>query len=194
MTQAPSDVIDHLVGIAPGSKLDGIRSLRPQARENAQASYAALFRPTEPGDVTLAERHAIATFVAGLHGDEPIAAFYAAGLEPALAAAAKAEAKRGATKGPYGNYPSAALAAENTAGLSCRVDAANRAALGPKLTAAFEHAHMLVFHPRDASGAALQALLDSGISTNGIVTISQAVAFLAFQIRAVEGLRVLAAA
>jgi uncharacterized protein YciW len=51
---------------------------------------------------------------------------------------------------------------------------------------------MLVFHPRDADAAALQALLDAGWSTDGIVTLSQLVAFLAFQIRAVAGLRALA--
>jgi uncharacterized protein YciW len=51
---------------------------------------------------------------------------------------------------------------------------------------------MLVFHPRDATQAALQALLDAGWSTTDIVTLSQIVAFLSFQIRAVTGLRALA--
>ncbi|MCY1551814.1 CMD domain protein [compost metagenome] len=54
------------------------------------------------------------------------------------------------------------------------------------------HAHLLVFHPRDASPAALQALLDAGWRTTEIVTLSQLVAFLAFQIRVVIGLRALA--
>jgi uncharacterized protein YciW len=39
----------------------------------------------------------------------------------------------------------------------------------------------------------MQALLDSGWSTNAIVTLSQLVAFLSFQIRAAAGLRVLQA-
>ena len=52
---------------------------------------------------------------------------------------------------------------------------------------------MLVFHPRDAAPAALQALLDAGWSTTDIVTLSQIVAFLSFQIRVVAGLRTLAA-
>ena len=51
---------------------------------------------------------------------------------------------------------------------------------------------MLVFHPRDAAPAALQALLDTGWSTTDIVTLSQIVAFMSFQIRVVTGLRVLA--
>jgi uncharacterized protein YciW len=51
---------------------------------------------------------------------------------------------------------------------------------------------MLVFHPRDAGPPDLQALLDAGWSTTEIVTLSQIVAFLAFQVRVVIGLRTLA--
>jgi CMD domain protein len=72
------------------------------------------------------------------------------------------------------------------------VSDAGRAALGPRLAAAFEHTHMLVFHPRDASAASLQSLLDAGWSTNDIVTVSQLVSFLSYQIRVVAGLGVLA--
>ena len=62
------------------------------------------------------------------------------------------------------------------------------------LAAAFDHMHLLVFHPRDAAPAALQALLDAGWSTTDIVTLSQIAAFLSFQIRVVAGLRALAGA
>ena len=41
--------------------------------------------------------------------------------------------------------------------------------------------------------AAMQALLDAGWSTTAIVTLSQLVAFLSFQVRAVAGLRTLGA-
>jgi uncharacterized protein YciW len=51
---------------------------------------------------------------------------------------------------------------------------------------------MLVFHPRDADAASLRRLLDAGWSNSGIVTLSQLVAFLAFQIRTAAGLRTLA--
>lgn len=43
----------------------------------------------------------------------------------------------------------------------------------PRRAAAFEHVHLLVFHPRDATPVALQALLDAGWSTTDIVTLSQ---------------------
>ena len=66
--------------------------------------------------------------------------------------------------------------------------------LGPRLAAAFDHLHLLVFHPRDAAPEALQTLLDAGWSTTDIVTLSQLAAFLSFQIRVAAGLRVLSGA
>ncbi len=63
--------------------------------------------------------------------------------------------------------------------------------LGDRLGAALEHAHLLVFRPRESSPAALVALADAGWSTDGIVTLSQLVSFLAFQLRVAAGLRLL---
>jgi len=62
-----------------------------------------------------------------------------------------AEIARGAAQGPYGSYPAGPLSAEDMAGPVYRVPAAARQALGPRLAAALEHAHLLVFHPRDAN-------------------------------------------
>src|SRR5262245_57430083 len=197
MSGTDADIIDALVGITSGSPLDAIRARRPEARAQAQATYRALFAPMEPGNVSAQERFAVGTFVAGLHGATPIASGYAerlaesgasAGLKDAVAAAI-GEAK---TNGPYGRYPTGPLTREDTPGLRYRVAAATRQALGPRLAAAFDHVHMLVFHPRDAAPASLQALLDAGWSTTDIVTLSQIVAFLSFQIRVVTGLRALA--
>ncbi len=193
MTETPADVIDQLVGITPGSRLHAIRAQRMQARDNAQASFLSLFRPADPGEVSSAERHAVAVFVAGLHRQPDISAFYADGLAAPIAAAIATEVGRGATEGPYGHYPDGPLSRENSDGLAYAVAPANASVLGKRLTAALEHTHMLVFHPRDAAPAALQALLDAGWSTTAIVTLSQLVSFLSFQIRVVVGLRSLAA-
>jgi CMD domain protein len=197
MSGTDDDVIDALVGIVPGSSLDAIRARRPEARAHAQATYRALFAPKEPGNVTAQERFAVGAFVAGLHDATAIAVGYGTRLAESEASAALKEAVDAAvaearTNGPYGRYPAGPLSREDTAGLSYRVGAMTRRALGPRLAAAFEHVHMLVFHPRDAAPAALQALLDAGWSTTDIVTLSQIVAFLSFQIRVVTGLRVLA--
>jgi len=191
-----ADVIDALVGIAPGSPLDAIRARRPEARSQAQATYHALFAPEAPGAVSGQERFAIARFVAGLHGDAAVAAFYAEGLAASAAPAALGEAVDAASadaaaQGPYGHYPAGPLSRENVIGPTYRVDAKTRAALGLRLAAAFEHAHVLVFHPRDATPDALKALLDAGWTTTDVVTLSQIVAFLSFQIRVVAGLSTL---
>jgi len=196
---APKDIIDTLAGIEPGSTLDAIRARRLQARENAQKSYLSLFEPIDAGDFSLAERAAVAAFVTGLHGESPVAAFYrnklAATADGApLLDAIKAEIERGKTSGPYGAYPAGPLSIENKAGLSYRVSAERKPVLGARLVAALEHAHLLVFHPRDAASADMKALLAAGWSTTGIVTFSQLVAFLSFQVRVVSGLRTLAAA
>ena len=197
MSGTETDVIDALVGIKPGSPLDSIRARRPEARAHAQATYRALFAPAEPGNVTAQERFAVGGFVAGLHGATAIAAYYAArlvesGTSASLKDAVDAAIAEARTKGPYGRYPAGPLSREDTVGLSYRVAAATRRTLGPRLAAAFEHVHMLVFHPRDAAPPALQALLDAGWSTTDIVTLSQIAAFLSFQIRVVTGLRILA--
>lgn len=188
-----TDVIDTLVGIAPGSPLDAIRDRRKQARDNAQASYRALFEPEETGDVRATERFAVAMFVTGLHGEAETTAFYAGKLGSAeLRGAIDTAIAAAKGEGPYGSFPAGPLSREDAPGPTHRVAAESRRALGPRLAAAFEHVHMLVFHPRDAAPPALQALLDAGWSTTAIVTLSQIVAFLSFQIRVVAGLRVLA--
>jgi CMD domain protein len=188
------DLIDTLAGIAPGSPLDAARDRRPEARKHAQASYVALFEPAEPGTFTLAERFAIAAFVAGLHNEAATVGFYTAKLteaDPALATTILAEVEDANTAGPYGAYPAGPLSKEDQAGLVYSASAPGL--LGPRLAAALEHTHMLVFHPRDSAPDYLQSLLDAGWTTTEIVTLSQIVAFLAFQIRVVLGLKTLSA-
>jgi CMD domain protein len=197
MNEMEPDVIDLLSGIEKGSPLDGLRAQRQAARENAQKSYQALFAPTSLGSVSAKERHAVAAYVAGLHRDAGTLAFYMAGLGAQNASrgvveAIMAEIAHGAAEGPFGRYPRGPLAKEDKAGLVGRISEANRRTLGARLSAALEHAHLLVFHPRDASPAALQVLLDAGWTTTEIVTLSQLVAFVSFQIRVVAGLRILA--
>ncbi|MGJ7543386.1 CMD domain protein [Variovorax sp. LT1R16] len=194
------DVIDQLVGIQPGDALDAIRAQRQQARLHAQQSHLALFEPADlaASTFTAAERHALAVFVAGLHGQVELAAFHAGALLLAGAAtdlldAVTAEAAAGAGHGPYGSYPAGPLSAENAPGPLYVAGEVRRAVLGTRLAAGLAHAHRLVFHPRDAEAAWLQALLDAGWSTTEIVTLSQLVSFLSFQIRVIAGLRALAA-
>jgi CMD domain protein len=198
MSVETSDIIDLLAGIEPGSSLDGIRIRRLQARENAQKSYLALFEPVDFGDVTAAERCAVAAFVAGVHDQPGAVDFYLAKLAKANdrsepVETLKAEIERAKTQGPYGAFPAGPLSVEDKAGLNYRIAPEGRRVLGARLAAALEHAHLLVFRPRDAAPADMQALLDAGWSSTAIVTLSQLVAFLSFQVRTVAGLRTLGA-
>jgi CMD domain protein len=197
VSETEPDAIDLLSGIERGSPLDGLRAQRQAARDNAQLSHQALFASKYPGAFRPDERFAIAAFVAGLHRDPRTLAFYMDGLGTqnpgrSVVEAIMAEIAHGAADGPFGRYPRGPLAKEDKAGHVGRISKANRRILGARLSAALEHAHLLVFHPRDASPAALQALLDAGWTTTEIVTLSQLVAFVSFQIRVVAGLCVLA--
>jgi CMD domain protein len=185
------DAIDTLAGIAPGSALDALRRRKPITRDGAQASFEALFGAE--ARLPPLDRAALAVFVAGLHQDAPGEAFYAAMLDnDALKAAVGAEIRHGATAGPYGAFPAGPLSREDLPGLHYTVSPAGRAGLGGRIAAAFEHAHRLVFHPRDAAQGDLRTLEQAGWDAPDIVSLSQLVAFLSFQLRAAHGLRALA--
>ena len=187
---AETDLIDTLVGIAPGSPLDVIRAGRAVARHHSQESYRVLFTPDAPGDVSRHERFAIGAYVAALHGAADLVDHYAAeATAPDLVAAAAAQTR---AIGPTGRFPAGPLSLEDTAAPAFHLDAATAAALGPRLATALAHAHFLVFHPRDAAPAAFEPLLAAGWTVDGLVTLSQIVSFLTYQIRVVHGLRVLA--
>ncbi len=76
-----TDVIDQTLGIAPGSKLDGLRAARTEVRKRTQSSYDALFDPPEEKDLALGERFAIALRVAESSGSQALAVHYRARLQ-----------------------------------------------------------------------------------------------------------------
>ncbi|WP_043500501.1 CMD domain protein [Georgenia sp. SUBG003] len=205
MPPEPADVVDHLLGVRPGDRLDRVRAARPEARANAQKAYEALFRPVDDSEMSVVERLAVATFVVGLHAAEDLHEFYATRLAAALGDGADAvgqggsavvravgeETARARGTGPYGVYRERGLAAESQPRTA--FEAADAAVLGGRLAGALEHAQLLVLRPREATPEMLGQLLAHGWSTAGIVTLSQLVAFLAFQVRVVHGLRQLAA-
>lgn len=161
MTAAAHDVIDHLAG-GDGSRVPQLRSLRPQAKDNAQRSYEALLEPADPGGFPLRERYAIAAVVAALHGPGLAAELYARNLrdeDPDLA--------------------DLLIAGDSTG--------------EEHLDAGLEHARLLVSAPAQTGPEHLRTLEDSGWDADAIVTLSQLVAFLTFQLRVAHALGVLAA-
>jgi CMD domain protein len=188
-----TDVIDQLVGIRPGDPLDSLRDQRPNARANAQASYDALLNSDDLSEVAQRERLAVAYWTVAL-SKSPTVTYYRGLLsaeDSGLLAALETALPGALTDGPYGDYPEGPLSVENVDGLHWQPSPTLATAAGSRLTAALAHTHLLVYRPRDASAGALQKLLDAGWSTTGIVTLSQLVAFLSFQLRVVAGLTVL---
>jgi CMD domain protein len=190
-----TDIIDTILGADRADVLADVRDARPDARRNAQRAFDALFSPTDDTEFSLSERQTIAAFAVGLHDESLLWPFYALRLteQSGQPAALTAELTRGAGNGPFGRYREAGLADESTDGGRYRVADEHTSVFGPRLVAALEHTHLLVFRPREASPDALDALLDAGWSVTGIVTLSQLVAYLTFQIRVVHGLAELAA-
>jgi CMD domain protein len=189
------DLLDTLLGVQPGSAMDRIRARRTTARTHTQESYRVLFTPDDPGDVAPAERFAIGAYVSALHGESPLARHYAAELAqraPALAPVVVSAAQATHADGPHGAYPAGPLGAENTLAPAFTLPPDITTALGARLTAALAHAHFLVFHPRDAAPERFAPLIAAGWRTPEIVTLSQMVSFLAYQLRAAHGLAVLA--
>jgi CMD domain protein len=196
MSHRTADVIDLLAGISPGSPLHAVRDLRPQAWENAQASFEALLEPTDPGTFSWTERYAVAAFVAHLHGFPHAADFYADLLgdaDESLVAVVRHVADDARTAGPVGVYREPDLAAESVPVAPWTPAERERALLGGRLAAALTHAHLLVIRPRESSPADLRTLVAAGWGSDDVVSLSQLVAFLTFQLRAAWGLAVLAA-
>lgn len=172
-----TDIIDALADTP--AELAELRRRRPEAVDNAQRSFEALFEPT---DATLiqalpvATRYAVAAFIAGVSGAQRAAAFYTdllADEDDTLVAVVEDAVGKGVSAGPYAGGDFVAFGE------------------GP-LAAAFDFAHLLTFPPKDASPAAIGHLQEAGYNENAIVSLGQLIAFAAFQLRVVHGVRVLA--
>ncbi|HLR47576.1 MAG TPA: alkylhydroperoxidase domain protein [Corynebacterium sp.] len=176
-----TDIINQLAGLDT-SELVALRERRPDAVANAQLSFQALLEPETPGTFSYEERYAIAAFVTGISQAGRAAQFYLDLLadeadEQVLSAVQQAIAA-GTTTGP--SQSSAFTLFDATS------------ALGPRLASALDFAHLLTFHPKDASPAAVGHLDANGWSADDIVSLSQLISFLAFQQRVVHGISVLA--
>ncbi|WKD56941.1 Carboxymuconolactone decarboxylase family protein [Corynebacterium capitovis DSM 44611] len=172
-----SNIIDLLSDIP--DDVARLRRARPDAVANAELSFQALFEPAEEKDLPQAWRYAVATFIAGVSGSSSAARFYRDLLSDEagedLITLVNEAIARGTSTGPY------------TGGEYVVFD-------GPHagLSAALDFAHLLTFHPKDASPAAIGHLQRAGFSDDAIVSLAQLISFVAFQLRVAHGLHVLA--
>lgn len=160
------DTIDALAGLQAGSPLAAIRHARDKVALHTQRSEDALFDPALP-DLSLQERLFAAWYAARLSLADDLADAYTAKL---IAAGAQ----------PI------ALDAIEAGTLDSATDA--------RLIAILSHVKLLTHQPVEARPEHLQTLQQAGITTRGIVALSQLIAFVSYQLRVVAGLKALRAA
>ncbi|WP_183004880.1 CMD domain protein [Achromobacter sp. UMC71] len=157
---AAKDLVDQLVGLKAESNTYAVRHQRDKVAAATQGSYDALFDPALPG-LTLAERLLVALYASRLTPSPALAAHYRQRLVDAGASAADIQVAE--TGKP--------------------ADATD-----PRLAAILEFTRKLIEKPVEGDEAALKTLPAAGVSTPAVVTLSQLIAFLSYQVRLVAGL------
>jgi CMD domain protein len=164
-TLETTDVLATIAGIEPGSPLAALRAKRPEIVRATQESYLAIFEPEDDSQLSRSEREAIAVWVATLSKAPSVAEWHR---------------ERLLLSGPAGQRLSAVGASLEELDLSSRERALLR------------HAELLTLRPATAQGADIRVLEAAGVSSAGIVTLAQLVAFLSFEIRTIATLRAIA--
>ena len=162
---ADHDLLDTLAGIDATSPTGALRAQRADIASFIQGSYDALLEPADEAGVSRVERGLIALREALLEESVPLIAHYRAYL-------AQQDA------------PSDWIVAAESPELG--------APLSPRLVALLGHVDRLTREPDVATPAHLAELKAQGLTDTNLVTISQLIAFVSFQVRAIVGLQLLA--
>ena len=158
-----ADLLDTLAGIAPESPLAALRQQRAEIARYIQGSYDALLEPADEAGLSRIERGLMALRVAMLERSAPLTDHYRAYLA-------------------QHNAPAATVAA---------VEKGSSGELAPRLHALIAHVDRLTHEPRAATPEHLQELKAQGLTDANIVSLSQLIAFVSFQVRALVGLQLL---
>lgn len=167
---SPNDMLNELAGLAPASPIAAVRALRPDVVRHSQGSYEKLLAPPAATGLTLIERALVALRVAVLTDSPTLMQHYRQrladlGVAPAtLAAIAQPD----------------------------NIMADNMMALDQRSAAIMRHVDLLTRAPGQATPEDLYKLQASGLSSPEIVTLSQLIAFLSFQVRVLPVLSLLA--
>ncbi|CAM4016770.1 CMD domain protein [Bordetella tumbae] len=160
-----NDLVDRLAGLTPGSKTYETRHQRAKVAAATQGSYDTLFAPELPG-LSLVERLLVALYASRLTPSAELAAHYREQLQAAGAENSLIEL---AEQGEPGNAPT------------------------PRLAAVLTFTRKLIEKPVEGDRDALLTLPQAGLSTPEVVTLSQLIAFLSYQVRLVAGLKAMKA-
>lgn len=161
---APGDMMNQLAGLAPTSALAAVRALRPDVVRHSQGSYDTLIAPPAATGLTLVERALVALRVAVLTESQTLVAHYHQRL---VALGVSASMLGAVTERDGTTVPDLRTAA------------------------IIRHVDLLTSAPGQATPADLQQLQAAGLSGPEIVTLSQLIAFLSFQVRVLPVLSLL---
>lgn len=158
------DVVNAILAIDDDSPIAHLRNQKPDLVREVQDYYLSIFDPTTASAeaLPLVDRALVAVRVASHTGSDAVADWYARLARDAGATDAQIDGARDVSR-----------SIESPATLS----------------AAIRHADLLTTKPADARQSDLQALKDAGFSPAGIVSLSQTVAFVSYQLRLIAGLR-----
>jgi uncharacterized protein YciW len=71
-----ADLLEAIIGVAPGSTLSQLRAQRPDIVRHTQGNYDVLLSPADPGGLSPAERALVAARVAELSGHAGLSRHY----------------------------------------------------------------------------------------------------------------------
>lgn len=161
---ATPDVVYSILGVGGGSKIAQLRNTKPEQIEQLQNYYLAIFEPeaVSAEAFSVANRALIAVRVASHTRSTAVADWYA-GI-------ATAEGVDDAT-------------------LARVRDLADPWEDASALGAAIRRADKVTTHPADTRAEDIQWLKDAGLTPAGILSLSQTIAFVSYQLRFVAALR-----
>ncbi|MFJ4142455.1 CMD domain protein [Pseudomonas sp. NPDC089734] len=160
------DVLDTLLGIAPGSNLHQVRHARAKVVSATQGSHELFFDPQLPDNLSLVERLLVA--------------YYACRLTPQVLLA--------------DHYLEQLQAQDVDPAVIALIDAGSIETLDdPRLLAILDFTRTLIVSPVEGDRTALQRLQAAGLSSAEIVVLGQLIAFLSYQVRLAAGLGALSA-
>ena len=157
------DVVNTLAGIAPDSPLVALRAQRADVQTYTQNSDAALLNPTDVGGLSLIERHLVGLRIGTLNRNSAVATRHREQLR--------------------------ALGAD--AVIVTAVEAQGEITGPERLAAILNFTDTLTHEPRAATPAHIERLIAAGLSDKDIVTMGQLIAYFAYQVRLLAGLRIL---
>lgn len=158
------DVVSQILGLTADSPVVALRADRPHQIDDLQAYYDSLFTPDETSAAAfpVRDRALVAIRVAAHTGSDAVVAWYEGVAR-----------EHGATD------------AEITAARDITTPNTDETVLG----AAIRRADLVTTHLVDTTKADVDALKAAGFSPQGILVLSQVIAFVSYQLRFVAGLR-----